>query len=551
MSSASDASPSKPDELPRELKAAARAAEVSLVLVFLLAVATLSLNRAIVENWTSTDSRYRWYEDTGSMLARSRALRDHSPQLFEGLVLSALMPSNPSDEWKREFPTLAKLASRDVQITRLPHDGTIFNVRPHRINVELFHELAEAASGLGYRSAEILKKEPDPDNRIPLLRTVIAEMFTHSEARSFLQRDVVEALAHIDNPDQWSPHRRASWIVYGQWPPVESALISPPPGGSYRKRYFSAPDEASEKRFLFRLVASTADPAQLNVTLENYWRDAFERLKTIPTGDRQIGIPGSAVALNVTDVVMLGGPVLVLVQAFFAIFWSRYFLTVNRVHDQAVAPPFIFPVFGNPVDPLHGPIPKTVADVTQRAVWLFSLMIPAIVLSLALLTRYDLSGVRLQRTDYGSELPMNTMHRGEWLPENAPALARLSALREHDALSIGLDALNMVALLASLLLMIEITTANRSITSSPRHRYLAIGCFLLWLVSLWLWAVRLDDFSPLLFRAMSPADLVYWLSFALVWLTAAFAASSRGARLPFLTAVAGLFLIVVLASPIP
>jgi hypothetical protein len=549
--SSSDLSPSKSDELPRELKAAAHAAEVSLVLVFLLTVATLSLNRAIVENWTSTDSRYRWYEDTGSMLARSRALRDHSPQLFEGLVLSVLMPSNPSDEWKKEFPNLAQLASLDVQITRLPHDGTIFNVRPHRINVDLFRELADAASSFGSRTAEILKMESEPNKRIPLLRTAVAQTFAHQEARIFLQREVIEALAYIDNLNQWSPHRRASWIVYGQWPPVMSGKISPPPGGSYGKRYFLAPDEDSEKRFVFRLVAGTTDPAQLNSTLENYWRDAFERLKNIPTGDRQIGIPGSAVALNVTDVVMLGGPVLVLVQAFFAIFWSRYFSTVSRAHEQPAASPFVFPVFSNPVDPLDGPMPKTVADITQRAVWLFSLMIPAIVLSLALLTRYDLSGVRLQRTDYGSELPMNTMHRGEWLPEKAPALARLSALREHDSLSIGLDALNMVALLASLLLMIEITTANRSITSRPRHRRLAIGCFLLWLVSLWLWAVRLDDFGPLLFRAVSPADLVYWLSFALVWLTGAFAAFSRGARLPFLTAVAGLFLIVVLAGPTP
>src|SRR5689334_1447757 len=96
-------------EPSRELKAAARCAEILFLLALVLTIATLALNRALSENRREYHARYEWYEDAGSMLARLRAFRERSPAFFEGLVLSSLTRFPARDTTR--YPSIAGLVA--------------------------------------------------------------------------------------------------------------------------------------------------------------------------------------------------------------------------------------------------------------------------------------------------------------------------------------------------------------------------------------------------------------------------------------------------------
>lgn len=562
MADLKDRSTFQPQEPSRELRSAARCAEVMFVLVVLLAIATLALNKAVAVNWAETDARYQWYEDTGSMLARFRAFRNHSPRFYEGLVISALTRSPVGDETQARYPSLAALVkSGPIEISRRPDDGSVFNIRGGATSNDLLSELGDAATEFGGLAAQILQSESDPSRRVPLLRAAVGQTFKNEDARRFLQEEVAPALAHIDEPAQWAPDRKSAWIVFGEWPPVISGILRPVPGSSYANRYFPSADLEAEKRFLSELVGGTSDATELERILDTAWRDAFGRLKAIPTGDPQIGVPGSGMSFSATDIVMLSGPLLVLIQAFFAMFWVRHWSNQADANQATIpsGPPaaplrvFIFPFFANPIDPLSKPIPRTVVDVAQRLTWLLCLSLPVVVLSLALITRYDLSGVTRTPIHHGDDFPMNAMVPGEWLPPASPTIARLSALRDHDALSTSLDALNMIALLASLILMIEITTVDRQRLHPPpynvflRRAILVALCF--WVLSIWLWAIHLDKSGTFLFGWFSLSDLVFWLSFGITWIVGGFTSFSRRARLPLAASIVGLVVLLALLRP--
>ncbi len=513
-------------EPSRELRSAARCGEVLLILCVLIVVATLALNRALSENKLEYHARYQWYQDTGSMLARLRAFRDRSPRLFEGLVLSALTQWPPSDETTEPYPGLAALvAFGPINFSRRPDDGTVTGYGPSA-NQTLLSELESAASEFGVLAAKIVSDERDPARRVILLNEAVAKTFTNEEARSYLKEKVVGPLSRIDDMAEWPVHTKSAWLVFGEWPPLGGSHGSVGPGTTYTERFLKPSDADDEKSFLYQAVGGTKDLAEDERIIDALWHEAFAKIKSTPSGEPQIGVPGGGMLLRASDIVMLGGPLLVVVQAFFAIFWMRHWsLNVNQ---NPATSPFTFPAFASPVDPLHGPTPRTFVDVTQRLTWLLCLVLPAAFLSFAIVTRYDLS-----------------VFTNDWLPRGIPWIAKLFDQRRYDAVSVFLDTLNIVGLFVSLLAMIQITTVNRARISGGRARlvirWVALFVALLLVVSIWLWSVHLEKNGASVAGIYVP-DLIYWVSFGLVWLLALLVSFLYRARLPLVVCVLGLVL---------
>lgn len=512
-------------EPSRELRSAARCGEVLLILCVLIVIATVALNRALSENKLEYHARYQWYQDTGSMLARLRALRDRSPKLFEGLVISALTQWPPSDETTKSYPALTALtALGPINFSRRPDDGDVDQFGPSA-DQTLLSELMSAAREFGVLAAKIVADERDPARRVILLNEAVAKTFTNEEARRFLTEKVVGSLSRIDDMAEWPVHTKSAWLVFGEWPPLGGTHGSVGPGTTYTERFLVPSDTDDEKSFLYQAVG-TKDLAEDERVIDALWHEAFAKIKSTPAGEPQIGVPGGGMLLRATDIVMLGGPLLVVVQAFFAIFWMRHWsLNVNQ--NQATSP-FIFPVFASPVDPLHGPTPRTFVDVTQRLTWLLCLVLPAAFLSFAIVTRYDLS-----------------VFRNDWLPRGIPRIAKLLDQRRYDGLSVFLDTLNLVGLLVSLSAMVQITTVNRARISGGRARlvirWVALFVALLLVVSVWLWSVHLEKNGASVGGIYVP-DLIYWVSFGLTWLLASLISLLYRARLPLVVCLLGLVL---------
>ena len=102
------------------------------------------------------------------MLARLRALRDRSPTLFEGLVLSALTQWPPSDETTKSYPKLTALtALGPINFSRRPDDGNVTQFGPSA-ELTLLSELMSAAREFGVLTAKIVADERDPARRMIL-----------------------------------------------------------------------------------------------------------------------------------------------------------------------------------------------------------------------------------------------------------------------------------------------------------------------------------------------------------------------------------------------
>lgn len=519
-------------EPSRELKAAARCAEILFLLALVLAIATLALNRALSENRREYRTRYEWYEDVGSMLGRLRAFRERSPAFFEGLVLSSLTLWPARDTTR--YPSIAGLvADGPVIFSRRPDDGSISQFGGPSADYTLLSELMNSAKKFGELAARIVADEPDPARRRPLLNAAVATRFGNEEARKLLQTTAVESLSRIDSASEWPGHTRSMWIVFGEWPLIGTTIHGTPlPGTTYTGRFLVPADADSEKDFLYRDLGGMTDLAESESTLVALWREAYARVKDFPTGDPQIALPGGSMSLLATDIVMLGGPLLVILQAFFALFWIRHWKLQPKVHEART--PFMFPTFESPVDPLDAPIPRSMDDVTQRVAWILFLIIPAFVLSFAIVTRYDLS-----------------VFTTDWLPRGIPWVARILDQRRYDGFSVLMDIINIVSLLFSIMLMVQITTSNRAPTTARGGRRfvrrMVLVTALLLCLSVGLWSgIGKADASV---GHINLADLLYWVSFGLTWLIAMIVSFSCRARLVFVLSLIGMVFVIAMFAP--
>lgn len=515
-----------------ELKPIARAAEVLFLLAFVLALATLALNRALSDNRREHETRYEEYRQTGSMLGRVRLLRDQGPHLYEGVVLAALTPYPPFPDFKSKYPSLATLTARGpVDLVREPADGSI-SMYTLPGNQKLWSSLQQGAERFGVAAADIFAAENDTARRILLLNAAVDASFQSEEARRYLRESVTSRLAHIGSVAQWPYYDKSSWIVYGEWPPRGGVSGGPAAGITYADRFVTPYDFETEKIFLSQAIGGAADAAEAEKILDNAWREAYARFKDVPVSPPHVGVPSAGGSLRATDIVMLGGPLLVVTQAFFTLFWVRYWsLAPNPPTDSA---PFIFPVFGSPVDPFARPMPRDITEVTRRLIWTVSLILPMLTATFAILTRYDVTALVAD----------------DWRTEKVPWIVAVLGGRTNDLLSLMLDAANVVSLLISAALVVRITSANQDGILRQRNRWLQIATvvtLLLWLFLLWYVFTRRDATGVTTSRS---ADLAYWFSFGSTWLLAMFMSISYRARLPLVVSAIGLLLFIVMFAPV-
>lgn len=162
--------------------------------------------------------------------------------------------------------------------------------------------------------------------------------------------------------------------------------------------------------------------------------------------------------------------------------------------------------------------------------------LPAAVLSFAIITRYDLS-----------------VFASDWRLVGTPLLAGVFSLRRYDSLSVLLDVVNVLALVASLMAMIQITTANRVPTTVQRgrraiRRSAVLVAFLL-AASVWLWSAHWERAGPPSVIGIDLRNLVYWMSFGLTSLLGSLVSFSFRARLPLVVSLFGLLLFFAMFMP--
>jgi hypothetical protein len=521
------------DNSKETLLSATRCAELLFVLAFLLFLATLALNRALADNRLEYERRYDHYEDSGSMLGRVRLLRARTPPLFEALALASLTGWPPREPLKAT--KIARLvANGPFHISRRSIDGALYAYHSP-VDGQLFSDLARSSEAFGVEAAQIIAEEKTVEGRQSRLINAVIRTVTNIEAQQYLTKSPVSLLAHIDEPGEWTRYTNAAWIVQGEWPPIGGSSGSTGPGTTYLNRFLVPSDADSREFFLYQVVAGhSPDLSFIENEIEGVWRAAYARWQETPTIDPAIGVPTAGASLRATDIVMLGGPVLTLVYGFFAMFWLRYWAT-SSLRGTGITP-YVFPIYGGPIDPTTASRPRTLIDILERAVWLAFLLLPIIVLSFAILTRYDV-GV------FSSRGPSAAL----------PWVARLMSERNHSDTSKFLDAMNVASLLLALIVLGRIAAIGSTWSASETVSR-AARSFAPWVVSFWSVAVAASCFidesrSRTALWEIVPSDWAYLFSCGLAWTSAAVIAVAYRRRFALAISASGLFLF--LASFVP
>lgn len=250
---------------------------------------------------------------------------------------------------------------------------------------------------LGKEAISILASYSEPDDRLREFKALIAEVFAENpEYVEYLNRVVSPVLAKIDTPESFEDI--AFWVAFenrSNGPFIRGPDVSI----TFGKQFYDR-QKSDERSHIYQLMmtfskqsSSLSKQSSVDEELFNLWKQAYEekRASTEPFP----GVSFFGLSISADSVVFGIAPILTVLQLIFLIYWEKRhtYLSNNKVV-------FTFPNFACPNDPLAGSRPHTLGEAAQRFLWLLFLILPVCLLAIGLLTRYDLSYLLLDDSNY-------------------------------------------------------------------------------------------------------------------------------------------------------
>jgi hypothetical protein len=418
---------------PLKTLPSSKCAKVLFSVCVVLAMATWLLNRSIAENRSLRQSERARYYGAEHMLGKFKALQTKNAGLFEDLTWCAISPwhsymevSHSLDDGSAYMYHLSSDAPKELSdyafqdaVRQFSSNAAVI-VSTSRIPEQRFEQLRIAVTNVFYRTN--------------VQKTTVAYVFGESQFTQGLDTNALRRMSRIDDRAEWSG--LADWLVFSEWPPRggDSAYNDGSEMISYVYRYPGQWNSYNEEFYDYnRLLA--ADPSQAETILLANWTKAREDAMSTYLPPSQLRLAGTELSLNVSDLLMLSGPILVFCQCLYLIFRKR---ETQAITDLPIADrPFVFPQFACPDEPFAVPIPTSFAEFAERAIWLLFLILPTCVLGFGVLTRFDI------------------VTAGETY-SNLPWLQSLLLARRADSTSTLLDLVNLACLGFSFWILLEI-----------------------------------------------------------------------------------------------
>jgi hypothetical protein len=413
-----------------------RSGEVLFTLGVFLALSIYILNSSLAERRRLFERHLEREEMYAQMIQRLRSLRAKDAKLFETLTVASITWIHFGDNAEVRYPTLA----RTVPVGSHSKARAYVDIAPERLSA-----FNEAARVFGGRAAAVFAIHSVSSDRSHELAKIAAETFAHDkEAALFVATEVVPRLAEIDMPSQWD--QVAWWIAFDRWPEPGGMHNDGMPGITYGERIKELPSEFSLRFHAYRLILYTLPPSSPDQALFQLWQPSDTDLPASEFASPRIGVPTIGLSVPAETIVAIATPLLTLLQLIFLVHWSQ-----RTRHEVPGTDAFAFPLYGSPHDPLDGPVPQTLAAVVQRFLWFSFLVLPLGLLSIGVLSRYDVT------------YPM--LYFGTWHKTTLFA-AELQA-RSEDLMSTIVDLVTFVCLALSAI-VVSIITRARTATISAR-----------------------------------------------------------------------------------
>jgi hypothetical protein len=415
-------------------KDAKRSAEILFALTLFLAGAVYLLNLSLADRRRLVNRHRHETEMYSQMIERLRSFRARDAALFSRLAMASFSWIELLTEDTRRYPTLVRM---------VPLRGQGYTFLP--IPEDRLVQLAEGSRAFGDRAASVFAVHSSPDDRARELAEVVLETFNRDrEAALFLNSEIVPHLAHLDMPSEWD--RIAWWIAYDKWPEPPGGHNQSPGEITFATRINEWPSEYDRRFQAYQLLLFLPPGSTPEHELFRVWNESRSTTQPADLAPPRVTVPMVGLSVPTETIVAAAGPLLALLQLIFLVHWAQ-----RRPVALSRRATFEFPSYACPRDPFEPPRPRTLADLVQRFVWVLFLVLPGALLTVGLLTRYDLTFPLLYFE--GGRGPM-LFAVEEWA-------------RADDVLSALIDSLTFASLVASSLAVFAITGPTLRTT----HRY--------------------------------------------------------------------------------
>lgn len=399
-------------------------------LAFVLSI--FLLNSSLADLREQRDKKDERYRALSRMVDRLHSFRAKNSEFFKDIVVASL-------ETERIF------RHRDQYPNLIIRVQTIDGSKVVNTNGEPLLEVEKSAEIFGAKAASAFKMESSPNEREGEFRALIAEAFKDdNEVALFINNEVVPKLAAIDTPAEWKDI--SSWIAFGEYPSTGGTYFHGGVGITFGKRFINQSSDHDDRFYIYKLLLSTPNQLSVDEELFSLLKQSYNEKRSSATVLPGVSLSLFGLSISADAVVAGAAPILIVLQFLFLIHWERRAITSTTGSDS-----FTFPSFACPNDPLNGPMPKTLGEAAQRLIWALFLIFPISILSVGLLTRYDL----IYPLGYSGDIKTPLFVKEMWG-------------RSDDWLSSILDWTILVCIFLSALTIFNITrTPSKSASGNP------------------------------------------------------------------------------------
>jgi len=348
------------------------AGEILFAICLVMAITIYLLNSTMSKQRELMSAKSERHAAQAEMIERLHSFKAKDAELFENLAIASIDIAYHTPEYAVRYPNLIRIVPTG------PNRSVFLKIPDERASA-----LHTDAHAFGMNATKAFLSESSPDERARKLQSLVSLAYrSDTEAALFLNTEVVPRLATIDSRSEWN--KIAWWIASGEWPDPGGLTTPPGHGVTFSERFADPHFEFYDRYYVYDLLQFAPDLDSADKALVTIWQQSYaeQRTDVAPPG---VSLPVLGLSMPIEAIALGAAPVLLLFQLVFLVHWVRQWSILPPGTDT-----FAFPAYACPSDPLRGPMPRTLADAAQRLIWMLFLALPTALISIGLLTRYDL-----------------------------------------------------------------------------------------------------------------------------------------------------------------
>jgi hypothetical protein len=436
---------------PSSPRSAAQLMIVTLAFIFALGMYNASIQKELTRLRGLRDN----YEDARQIRGRYEAVMRNRAAFLSAVTLQHLQLFWRDHEFTQNRGAMKQLARPryDLEALELDYDSSgYFSEVPGPYATPLTSELVRSCRSLGDYGARAFDATT-LDEKHAILASENARAFSHPVARQI----ILDHLMYLNGYLSLEQHTVARWVVTGRIgitgavPDLRYASYVDfrprRPGFREDTRSRWPPfreDTLEEQHLLDALNGVPID--QYGPAIQREIESRFTALMGYSPSVNQIGVPTLGVTITLQQALMIAAPSILFL---FVLFAASRALEIGP--DGKMLSPSL-PQFRSPADPLHLPLPATLAEVLERLVWLIFVLVPLLIPMIGTLTRYDFQGLEESQRTFDMHWPAYEDH--SWA-------ALLLRRRSWDETSGMVDLVTLICLCLQMLLAVEVTGTSR------------------------------------------------------------------------------------------